>query len=117
VLVEWADQLEVVVAQQWVAGAAAGEVVVGPLVAVATLAVVVIVAVAEEGLPLVYHEQQHGNTYTVLDTKDLKTVRNVSFAAWSTSLCPYTFCFSSFSSPLPAGMLINNVYRIVFIFL
>ncbi len=43
-------------AQQWVAGAAAGEVVVGPLAAVATLAVVVIVAVAEEGPPLVYRE-------------------------------------------------------------
>ncbi len=100
VLVEWADQLEVVVAQQWAAGAVAGEVVVGPLAAVATLAAVVIVVVAEEGPPLVYHEQQHGNTYTVLDTKGLQTVQNFSFAAWSTSLCPYIFCFSSFSLPL-----------------
>ncbi len=84
-------------AQQWVAGAAAGEVGVGPLAAVAALVVVVLVAVAEEGPPLVYCDQQHGNTYTVLDTTGLQTVRNFSFVAWSTSLCPNTFCFSSFS--------------------
>ncbi len=87
-------------AEQWVAGAAAGEVGVGPLAAVATMAVVVIVAVAEEGPPLVYRDRQHGNTCTVLDTTGLQTVKNFSFAVWSTSLCPNIFCFSSFSLPL-----------------
>ncbi len=87
-------------AQQRVARAVAGEVGVGPLAAVATLAVVVIVAVAEEGPPLVYCEQQHGNTHTALDTTGLQTVRNFSSAAWSTLLCPNIFCFSSFSLPL-----------------
>ncbi len=61
------------VAKQWVAGAVAGEVGVGPLAAVAAL-VVVAVAVAEEGMPLVYHEWQHGNTCMVLDTTGLQTV-------------------------------------------
>ena len=83
-------------AKQWVAGAVAGEVGVGPLAAVATL-VVVAVAVAEEGLPLVYREQQHDNTCMVLGTTGLQTVRNFSFAAWSTLLRRSIFCFSSFS--------------------
>jgi hypothetical protein len=90
-----ADQLEVVVAQQWVAGAAAREVGVGPLAGAATLAVVEVVAVAEQGLPLVYREQQHGRICTVLGTTGLLIVQSFSFAAYSTLICSKTFsCFS-----------------------
>ncbi len=83
-------------AEQWVAGVVAGEVGVGQLAAVATLVVAVVVAVAEEGPLLVYHERQHGNTCTVLDTTGLQTVRNFSSAGWSTSLCPNIFLFFFF---------------------
>jgi hypothetical protein len=84
-----------VVAEQWVAGAAAGEVGVGPLAAVAALAVVVIVAVAEEGLPLVYREQQHGRSCTALGTTGLQIAQSFSSAANSTSICSKIFsCFS-----------------------
>ena len=95
-LAGWADPLEAVVAEPRVAGAVAGEVGVGPLAAVAAL-VVVAVVVAEEVPPLVCCERQHGNTYMVLDTTGLQTVRNFSFAAWSTLLRRSIFCFSSFS--------------------
>ncbi len=82
-------------AQQWVAGAAAGEVGVGPLAVAAALAVVETVAVAEQGLPLVYHEQQHGRICTVLGTTGLQVVQSFSFAAYSTLICSKTFsCFS-----------------------
>jgi len=96
VLAGRADPLEAVVAESRVAGAVAGEVGVGPLAAVAAL-VVVAVVVAEEVPPLVCCERQHGNTYMALDTTGLQTVQNFSSAAWSTSLCPNIFCFSSFS--------------------
>ena len=75
-----ADPLEAVVAESRVAGAVAGAVGVGPLAAVAAL-VVVAVVVAEEVPPLVCCERQHDNTYMVLDTTGLQTVRNFSFAA------------------------------------
>ena len=90
-----ADQLEVVVAQQWVAGAAAREVGVGPLAGAATLAVVEVVAVAEQGPPLVYREQQHGKICMVLGTTGLQIAQNFFFAACSTLICSTTFsCFS-----------------------
>ena len=74
------DPLEFVVAELRVAGAVAGEVGVGPLAAVAAL-VDVAVVVAEDVPPLVCRERQHDNTYMVLDTTGLQTVRNFSFAA------------------------------------
>ncbi len=80
----FADQLPVVVAQRWVAGAAAREVGVGPLAGAATLAVVEVVAVAEQGPPLVYSEQQHGKICTVPSTTGLQTVQSFSFAVCST---------------------------------
>ena len=90
------DPLEFVVAELRVAGAVAGEVGVGPLAAVAAL-VDVAVVVAEDVPPLVCRERQHGSTCMVLDTTGLQTVRNFSFAAWSTLLRRSIFCFSSFS--------------------
>ncbi len=90
-----ADQLPVVVAQPGVAGAAAGEVGVGPLAGAATLAVVEVVAVAEQGQPLVYCEQQHGRICMVLGTTGLQIAQNFFFAACSTLICSKTFsCFS-----------------------
>jgi hypothetical protein len=90
-----ADQLPVVVAQRWVAGAAAREVGVGPLAGAATLAVVEVVAVAEQGPPLVYREQQHDRICTAPGTKGLQTAQNFFFAACSTLICSTTFsCFS-----------------------
>ena len=89
-----ADRLPVVVAQRWVAGAVAREVGVGPLAGAATLAVEV-VAVAEQGLPLVCREQQHGRICTVLGTTGLQIAQSFSFAAYSTLICSKTFsCFS-----------------------
>jgi len=90
-----ADQLEVVVAQQWVAGAAAREVGVGPLAVAAALAVVEVVAVAEQGPPLVYREQQHGRICTALGTTGLQTVQSFSFAAYSTLICSKIFSYFS----------------------
>ena len=90
-----ADRLPVVVAQRWVAGAAAREVGVGPLAGAATLAVVEVVAVAEQGLPLVYCEQQHDRICTAPGTKGPQTARNFFFAVCSTLICSTTFsCFS-----------------------
>ncbi len=90
-----ADQLEVVVAQQWVAGAAAREIGVGPLAVAAALAVVEVVAVAEQGPPLVYCEQQHGKICTVLGTTGLQIARSFSFAAYSTLICLKSFSYFS----------------------
>ena len=90
-----ADQLPVVVAQRRVAWAVAREVGVGPLAGAATLAVVEVVAVAEQGPPLVYCEQQHGRICTALGTTGLQIVQSFSFAAYSTLICSKTFsCFS-----------------------
>ena len=90
-----ADQLEVVVAQRWVAGAAAREVGVGPLAVAAALAVVEVVAVAEQGLPLVCREQQHGRICMALGTTGLQIAQNFSSAAYSTSICSKTFSYFS----------------------
>ena len=90
-----ADQLPVVVAQRWVAGAVAREVGVGPLAGAATLVVVEVVAVAEQGPPLVYREQQHDRICMAPGTKGLQTAQNFFFAVCSTLICSTTFsCFS-----------------------
>ncbi len=81
--------------QQWVAGAAAREVGVGPLAVAAALAVVEVVAMAEQGPPLVYCEQQHVRICTVLGTTGLQIAQSFSFAAYSTSICSKTFSYFS----------------------
>ena len=95
-----ADQLPVVVAQRWVAGAAAREVGVGPLAGAAALVVVVVVAAAEPGLPQVCREKRHGNACMALDTTDHQTVQSFSFVVYSTLNCSKTFYSASFSLPL-----------------
>ncbi len=95
-------QVEVVVAQQRVAGAEAWVVGVVQLVAVAALAVVGLVLGAEEQQQQGYHDRPHSNSRKVLDTKYHRIFQNFVSVVYSTFhlLCLFSFYFSCFISQL-----------------